>query len=169
MNRPSSRDSIDAVVERVRALPSATVTISPMDPVEETPVVASLFELDGTTPIDMSTVTDVRYTWWAGEGDSPDTITEWELVPPSLAGSRSASFTPDDSVLGQYLRVAVSYVDSDGMFRSATSPVSNTPVAAGPNQAPVGLAVLSNTPVVPGTQMTVQLPTDPDGIPERAT
>jgi len=149
-------------------LPSAAVTMDPMDPVEDSPVTASLWMPgeEGTTPFDTSVVTNLRYTWWAGEGDSPSTITEWEQIPPSTAGGASPQYIPDYNVIDQYLRVTVSYTDVDGMFRSATSAVSTSPVAAGPNHPPTGTAVLSVSPIVPGTQFTTALPQDADGLEE---
>jgi hypothetical protein len=145
----------------VQCEPSAVVTLSPLDPVEGEPVTSSVWDAaDPAVPFNLAEVTNLSYTWWAGEGDAPDNITEWEV----LIGASGASYTPGSESLGSYLRVTVSYTDAEGFFRSATSAPTNTPVAAGVNEPPTNLAVLSTSPITPGTQLTVQLPIDPDGI-----
>ena len=85
--------------------PSALVTLDTADPfLEGTTATANLLETDGVTPFDTSGVTALRYTWWAGEGDTPNTISEWEEVI-NPAGSGSNQFVLTNETVGMYIRV----------------------------------------------------------------
>ena len=74
---------------------------------------------------------------------------------------------PDNASIGQYLRVTVSYTDTDGFFRTATSATSLT-VVENVNQPAAGLTVNHTTPLIPGVQISAGSPTDPDGFNEDA-
>jgi putative cell wall-binding protein/Ca2+-binding RTX toxin-like protein len=144
-------------------LPTAQVTMTPTTPTEGEAVTAELWAPGevGTTPFDTSEVTNLRYTWWSGEGDSPDNIGEWEELLNPL-GSASATYVPTQEAVGQYLMVTASYTDSDGFFRAASSAVSEQPVADVPH--PGSLAPLSHAiPLVPAAPIAAGVPTDPDG------
>ena len=144
-------------------LPTAEVTMTPTTPTEGEAVTAQLWAPGevGSTPFDTSAVTNLRYTWWSGEGDSPDNIGEWEELLNPL-GSASATYVPTQEAVGQYLMVTASYTDSDGFFRAASSAVSEQPVADVPH--PGSLAPLAHAiPLVPGSSIAAGVPTDPDG------
>lgn len=141
------------------------VELSTDSPVEDVPIDVVLFEPDGVTPFDTTGVTNLQYTWWAGEGDSPETIGEWEqVVIPG--GASTNPYSPDDSTVGQYLRVSVSYTDSGGNFRAATSPTTAN-VVENVNDVPTGISLLfQNDPLAPtvGQLISSTFPTDGDGI-----
>lgn len=144
--------------------PTAEVTMDVTDPVEGEPVTAQLWEIGGTVPFDTTNVTNVRYTWWAGEGDSPETITEWEALINPL-GSSSPVFVPGQGETGQYLMVTASYTDTDGRFRTATSAVSATPVVDVTGAGTLPALVHPDPLVLPQTLLST-IPTDPDGVAE---
>ena len=102
-----------------------------------------------------------RYSWWAGEGETAETVTEWEELLNPL-GTGSCVFVPGQDAVGMYLRVTVSYTDAGGNFRTATSGVSRTPVAEGPT-GPGTLLMLHATPLTPGIGIPAGVPVDPDG------
>lgn len=150
----------------VSCAPSAAVSMTPMGPVEASPVQAEVWQVDENgaatdVPFDLNGVTNVRFTWWAGEGDTPDTISEWEEVPNPL-GNSSSVFVPGQSEVGMYLRVTVSYTDADGQFRTASSAVSDSQVAEGPT-GPGSLVMQHAVPLIPGVVIPAGVPTDPDG------
>jgi len=144
----------------------AAVTMTPMDPVEAEPVVAEVWEADANgdptdAPYDLQGMTNVRYTWWAGEGDNAENVSEWEQLPNPL-GTASNVYVPDQSAVGQLLRVTVSWTDADGTFQTVTSAVSDTPVAEGPSGS--GTVVLMHPePLLVGSTIVAGPPTDPDG------
>ncbi len=143
--------------------PSAVVTLTTEDPfLEGTTATANLLETDGETPFDTSDVTALRYTWWVGEGGTPETISEWEEVI-NPAGSGSNAFVLTNETVGMFIRVTVSYVDADGLFRTATSAVSPTTVV-NVNQ-PGALTLGSEVPQV-GVALAAGSPTDGDGFSE---
>ncbi|WP_164863462.1 peroxidase family protein [Agromyces sp. LHK192] len=150
----------------VSCAPTAAVTMDPTAPVEGDPVTASVWQVDGAgdptdVPFDLSQVTNVRYAWWGGEGDTVDTVTEWEEIPNPL-GSGSSVFVPDQLAVGLFLRVTVSYTAPDGTFRTTTSAVSDAQVAEGPT-GPGTLVMLHANPLTPGLAIPAGTPTDPDG------
>ena len=146
--------------EWVSCEPSAFVQMSPMDPVEGQPVTATLWEDEAfTVDFDESAVTNLLYTWWAGEGDTPATVGEWEV----LVTSPDATYVPDQSAVGQFLRVTVGYTDpNDGQFRAARSAVSTTQVQD--VQQNGTLAMQSVAPFTVGTPIVPGVPSDPDGL-----
>ncbi|MCD2442567.1 cell wall-binding repeat-containing protein [Agromyces sp. SYSU K20354] len=142
---------------------SAVVTLDTADPFNEgTTATANLFETDGVTPFDTSAVTALRYSWWAGEGDTPETVNEWEEVV-NPAGSGSNEFVLTNETVGMFIRVTVSYVDADGFFRTATSATSPATVV-NVNQ-PGALTLGSAVPQV-GVALAAGSPTDGDGFSE---
>lgn len=146
--------------------PTAAVTLAPLAPVEADPVSAFVWQVDADgnatdVPFDVNTVTNLRYEWWAGESDTVDTVTEWEVVP-NLLGSASPVFIPSQAEVGMFLRVTVSYTDADGNFRTATSAVSEQPVAEGPS-GPGTLVMMHAMPLIPGIVIPAGTPVDPDG------
>ncbi|MFE5410550.1 cell wall-binding repeat-containing protein [Microbacterium sp. NPDC056569] len=146
--------------EWVSCLPSAFVQMAPMDPIEGQPVTATLWQDEAfTVDFDESTVTNLLYTWWAGEGDTADTVGEWEV----LVTSPNATYTPDQSAVGQFLRVTVGYTDpTDGQFRAARSAVSTSQVQD--VQQNGTLALQSVAPFVVGVPIIPGVPDDPDGL-----
>ncbi|MBB1510000.1 peroxidase family protein [Tessaracoccus sp. MC1756] len=145
-------------------LPTAEVTMDTDSPVEGQPVTALLWEVGGTEPFDTSNVTNLRYTWWAGEGDTPDAIGEWEAIVNPLT-STSNVFVPTQAEVGQFLMVTASYTDADGLFRTATSAVSANPVAD--LSSPGTLAPLAHPdPLVLPQTLLAGVPSDPDGLAE---
>lgn len=150
----------------VSCTPTAAVTMTPTEPVEADPVTAQVWTVDGNgaatdLPFDLSQVTNVRYAWWGGEGDTVETVTEWEQLPNPL-GTGSNVFVPDQSAVGLFLRVTVSYTEADGTFRTTTSAVSDAPVAEGPTGSGT-LIMLHANPLIPGASIPAGSPTDPDG------
>jgi len=112
-------------------------TDTPTDGSTATPssITARLLQLDGTTPFDLTGATNVVYTW--SSTASPivaDSV--WEEAENPL-GSASPTFelTLDDLV-GQSLRVTVTWTGADGLLRSVTSGPTANPVAADPGDAP---------------------------------
>lgn len=79
--------------------------------VEGDEVVATVLALDGTSPFDMTGVTNLRFTWWAGEGSAND-ISEWEQIATTSAdpGNPTVSrLVMDDLAADQVVRVIVNY------------------------------------------------------------
>ncbi|QKJ19199.1 cell wall-binding repeat-containing protein [Microbacterium hominis] len=108
------------------------VVMDSTDPVEGTPVTAQLFQSTSlgvatATPFDTTGVTNLRFTWWGGDGEAPNAITDWQpLINP--LGSSSPTYVPDADSVDLYLRVVVSLVGADSVYRQAASPISDTPV-----------------------------------------
>lgn len=151
--------------------PLAAVTISTDAPVEGTPITATLVATDGVTPLDASEFTDIEFIWWAGEGDTPATVGEWEeLVRTSpAAGSgvtASSSYTPEDAAVDQFMRVTVNFTDSAGLRHSATSPVTTNTVQ-NQNDPATGLSLsYGGAPAGPAVgQLILATPiSDGDGV-----
>lgn len=151
--------------------PLAAVTISTDAPVEGTPVTATLVATDGVTPLDASEFTDIEFIWWAGEGDTPATVGEWEeLVRTSpAAGSgvtASSSYTPEDAAVDQFMRVTVNFTDSAGLRHAATSPVTTNTVQ-NQNDPATGLSLsYGGAPAGPAVgQLILATPiSDGDGV-----
>ncbi|WP_092919148.1 peroxidase family protein [Agrococcus baldri] len=124
--------------------PVGTVTLSTDAPVEDVPITASLMELDGVTPLDVSEFTSIEFTWWAGEGDTPDTVSEWEeLVTISATvtdGAATSTYAPPDAAVDQFLRVTASYIDTAGL-RQTTGSAVTTGVVLNGNDVPTGLSI----------------------------
>jgi putative cell wall-binding protein len=146
--------------EWMACLPSAYVQMAPMEPIEGQPVTATLWQDEAfTVDFDESSVTNLLYTWWAGEGDTADTVGEWEV----LVTSPNATYTPDQTAVGQFLRVTVGYTDpADGQFRAARSAVSTSQVQD--VQQNGSLVMESLAPFTVGTPIIPGIPTDPDGL-----
>jgi hypothetical protein len=142
----------------------AQVLLDTANPVEDAPVSATLADLDGD-PIDTTGFTNVQYTWWGGEGEDANSITEWEqLALVNVNAGQPASptaFTPGDTAVGQFLRVTVSYLDASGIARVATSTPTATPVQ-NVNDVPTAPTII----VSPSGLLTVTPPTDGDGFNE---
>jgi putative cell wall-binding protein/Ca2+-binding RTX toxin-like protein len=143
---------------------SAQVLLDTESPVEDTPITATVTDLGGN-PIDTTGFTNVQYTWWGGEGEDANTITEWEqLALINVNAGQPASpttFTPGDTAVGQFLRVTVSYLDAGGIARvAASAPAPN--VVANVNDVPTAPTII----VSPSGLLTVTPPTDGDGFNE---
>ena len=137
--------------------------MSPTEPIEGQPVTATLWnDAAGTIPFDEPGATDIRYTWWAGEGDTVDTIGEWEVLSQSQI---EATYTPTQEAVGQFLRVTVSYIAANGEFRTAQAAVSTAPVQDVP--AAGALVFTAPSPSV-GQFIAAGIPTDGDGIAEES-
>jgi hypothetical protein len=110
-----------------------------------------------TVPFDEPGISNLRYTWWAGEGDTAETVSEWEVLSLSQT---SPTYVPDQAAVGMFLRVTVSYTAADGLFRAARSATSTSPVAdvAGP-----GALIFTETNPTVGDPIAAGIPTDPDG------
>lgn len=142
----------------------AQVVLDTANPVEDSPVTATVTDLDGN-PLDTTGFTNVQYTWWGGEGDNANSITEWEqLALVNVNAGQPASpttFTPGDLAVGQFLRVTVSYLDAGGIARVAASAPTAQPVA-NVNDVATAPAII----VSPSGLLTVTPPTDGDGFNE---
>jgi hypothetical protein len=137
---------------------TAFATIAPTDPIEGQPVTASLWNDEAHTVVfDEPGASNIRYTWWAGEGDTADTIGEWEVL--SL-NQTSPTYIPTQESTGQFLRVTVSYLAANGEFRTAQAAVSTSPVLD--VQGPGALTFTVAAPSVGGV-IAAGIPTDPDG------
>jgi putative cell wall-binding protein/Ca2+-binding RTX toxin-like protein len=153
-------ENAEGVLDWVSCEASAFVQMTPMEPVEGQPVTATLWQdAEFEQDFDENAVTNLLYTWWAGEGDTADTVGEWEV----LATSPNPSYTPDQSAVGQFLRVTVGYTDpTDGLFRAARSAVSTTPVADVAQNGSLTLG--SEAPFLVGVPIIAGFPSDPDGL-----
>ena len=73
--------------------------LSTDSPVEDQPVTATLQAVGGGA-FDATGVTNVQYTWWAGEGEDAANVTEWEpLVVVNVNAGQDPTtntYTPDD-------------------------------------------------------------------------
>jgi hypothetical protein len=144
--------------ELVSCVQTAFATIAPTDPVEGGPVTATLWADEARTiPFAEPGITNLRYTWWAGEGDTADTVGEWEVL--SL-NQTSPTYIPTQEAVGQFLRVTVSYVAANGEFRTAQRAVSTSQVADVQN--PGALTFTVAAPSVGGV-IAAGIPTDADG------
>ncbi|MDL5352751.1 peroxidase family protein [Microbacterium sp. zg-YB36] len=144
----------------------AAVTMTPTEPIEAQPVTANVWAADAAgapteVPFDLQAVTNLRYTWWGGEGETVETVTEWEELPNPL-GTGSGIYVPDQAAVGLLLRVTASWTAADGSFATATSPVSDAAVAEGPS-GPGTLLIDHADPLQPGALILVGTPSDPDG------
>jgi Ca2+-binding RTX toxin-like protein len=137
---------------------TAFATMTPTAPIEGQPVTAALWNDElRTIEFDEPGATNFRYTWWAGEGDTADTIGEWEVL--SL-NSTSPTYIPTQESTGQFLRVTVSYLAANGEFRTAQAAVSTAPVVDVPGSGSLTFTVPA--PSVGGA-IAAGIPTDPDG------
>ena len=144
--------------ELVSCVQTAFATIAPTAPVEGTPVTATLWnDEDGTVPFNEPGATNIRYTWWAGEGDTAETVTEWEVLSLNQV---SPTYTPTQEAVGQFLRVTVNYLAANGEFRTARAAVSTAPVED--VQFPGSLTFTNPSPTE-GQFIAAGIPTDPDG------
>jgi len=142
----------------VSCVQTAFATMDPTAPIEGSPVTASVWADEaGTIPFAEEGATNLRYTWWAGEGDTPDTIGEWEVLALNQV---SNTFVPTQESVGQFLRVTVSYTGADGQLRTARAAISTAQVAD--VQGPGALVFTAPSPTV-GQVIAAGIPTDPDG------
>ena len=97
------------------------------------------------------------YQWYASPTGLDGTFT-------AIAGATSASYTPAQTQIGQFLQVVASFADAFGVVETITSsitaPVQNT------NDAPVGAPLLSPLPALEDSVLTANTSgiTDEDGI-----
>src|SRR5690606_30840092 len=126
---------------------------------------------DGVTPLDVSEFTNIQFTWWAGEGETPDTVSEWEeLVTISATvtdGAATSTYTPDDAAVDQFLRVTASYTDTAGLRQTTGSAVTASTVVNA-NDLPTGLSIgYSGAPAAApqvGQLLLASSVTDGDGL-----
>ena len=98
---------------------AGTISYSPTTPKARIPLTASLTDPDGS-------VTGELWAWeLSSDGNSWSTI----------SGATSATYTPSDDDLNQYLRASVSYSDGQGSGKSAKGQSAGA-VANGPNRSP---------------------------------
>ena len=132
---------------------AGTVTYYPTVPRARIPLTARLTDPDGG-------VTDESWTWeLSSDGSSWSTI----------SGAESATYTPADSDVGNFLRAVASYTDGQGAGKSAEGPAT-VAVTTGPNRSPsmqsagtdISIEVAENTAAATeiGAPVTT---TDPDG------
>ena len=100
-----------------------TVTLSSLQPIEGTPLTATLDDPDEVSGI-------VTWSWES----SPNGSSSWT----SISGETSASYTPVPAYVGDYLRATASYTDEEGGGKSAQA-ISANAVELAPvvNEAPV--------------------------------
>jgi Ca2+-binding RTX toxin-like protein len=97
------------------------------------------------------------YQWYASPTGLDGTFT-------AIAGATSASYTPAQAQVGQFLQVVASFTDAFGTVETITSsitaPVQNT------NDAPVGTTLLSPLPALEDAVLTADTSaiTDEDGM-----
>lgn len=97
------------------------------------------------------------YQWYASPTGLDGTFT-------AIAGATSASYTPGQALVGQFLQVVASFTDAFGTVETITSsitaPVQNT------NDAPVGTTLLSPLPALEDAVLTANTSaiTDEDGM-----
>lgn len=151
--------------------PLGAVTMSTEAPVEDAQITATLVATDGVTPLDASEFTGIEFIWWAGEGDSPATVSEWEELvrtgPAAGSGvTAMSSYTPADAAVNQFMRVTVNFTDSAGLRHSATSPVTTSAVE-NRNDPAVGLSLAyTGSPAGPpvATLLRATPISDADGV-----
>ena len=99
-----------------------TVTLSSLQPIEGTPLTATLDDPDDVSG---------SATWlWAG---SPNGSSSWTPI----SGATSASYTPVPADVGDYLRATASYTDEEGAGKSAQAVSANAvELAPSMNEAP---------------------------------
>ena len=92
-----------------------TVTLSSLQPIEGTPLTATLDDPDDVSG---------SATWlWAG---SPSGSSSWTLI----SGATAATYTPDAAAEGRFLRATASYDDGEGSGKSAEGVSANVVQAA---------------------------------------
>jgi Ca2+-binding RTX toxin-like protein len=147
----------------VSCVQTAFATMEPTTPTEGMPVTAFLWsDAARTIPWAEDGATNVRYTWWAGEGDTADTVSEWEVLSLNQV---SPTYVPTQEAVGQFLRVTVSYLAQNGEFRTAERAVSTAQVADVQSNGALTFTVAA--PSV-GSPIAAGIPTDPDGIFEES-
>ena len=103
---------------------AGTVTLSTTQPIEGTPLTATLDDPDDVIP--------GSETWrWAR---SPNGYSSWTTI----SGATADTYTPDAADVGRYLLAAVSYTDGEGASKRALADSVNSvlPVPVGPNEPP---------------------------------
>ena len=124
---PSGADDTITVTITVNNVDEpGTVTLSSTQPIEGTPLTATLDDPDDVSG---------SATWsWAR---SPNGTSSWTLI----SGATSASYTPVPADVGRYLRVTTSYTDGEGSGKSAQGVSANRvqPAPVAPNEPPVFL------------------------------
>jgi Ca2+-binding RTX toxin-like protein len=143
---------VTAAVENVNDVPLGTVTISDMTPAEDAALVATnaFTDADGLNGVAFT------YVWEA----SADGIGDWTEV-----GDGSATFSPPQSTVGQFLRVTVNYVDGNGTPESVTSAV--TAAVTNTNDLAFGNVAFDVADATQGVEITatVDFVEDEDGLP----
>ncbi len=118
-------------------------TDTPTDGTTDVPgtITAELFQLDGTTAFDLTGATNVVYTWSATVAPiAPESV--WAEVTNPLGNASATLALSDDDLVGQFLRVTVTWTGPDGFLRTATSGPTANPVAADPAEPLVPVAPL---------------------------
>ncbi|MFC5337624.1 peroxidase family protein [Leucobacter denitrificans] len=169
-------------IERLQFLDSCVIldsengTMAPCEPVGEivltfedplnegTNVVAELLDNEGNA-FDLSEATNVRYTWFGGEGGSPAEITEIEEltiggVAPDPGTPNMSTYVPTDDAVEQYLQVNVKF-EIDGTLYTVVSPWTTLAVV-NVNDPGVPPAIVG--PLEVGSTLAVTVPQDEDGI-----
>ena len=122
---PSSLDDTITVTITVNNVDEAgTVTLSTTQPIEGTPLTATLDDPDDVIP--------GSETWrWAR---SPNGYSSWTTI----SGATADTYTPDAADVGRFLLAAVSYTDGEGAGKRALADSVNSvlPVPVAPNEPP---------------------------------
>lgn len=143
---------VTAPVENVNDVPLGTVLISDTTPEEDVPLVATnaFTDADGLAGVAFT------YVWEA----SANGTTGWTEV-----GDGSATFSPPQSTVGQFLRVTVNYVDGNGTAESLTSAV--TSVVTNTNDLASGIVAFDVAEPTQGAVITATIEdlADEDGLP----
>jgi Ca2+-binding RTX toxin-like protein len=145
--------AVTAPVENVNDAPVGTVLISDMTPAEDALLVATnaFTDADGLNGVAFT------YVWEA----SADGVDGWTEV-----GDGSATFSPPQSTVGQFLRVTVNYVDGNGTAESITSAVT-TAAVTNTNDLATGIVAFDVADATQGVTITASLEgvADEDGLP----
>ena len=117
-------DTIEVTIIVNNVDEAGTVTLSTTQPIEGTPLTATLDDPDDVIP--------GSETWrWAR---SPNGYSSWTTI----SGATADTYTPDAADVGRYLLAAVSYTDEEGASKRALADSVNSvlPVPVGPNEPP---------------------------------
>ena len=116
-------DTIEVTITVNNVDEPGTVTLSSLQPIEGTPLTATLDDPDDVSG---------SATWsWAG---SPNGSSSWTPI----SGETSATYTPVTADVTRFLRATASYTDGEGSGKSAQVVSANRvlPVPVAPNEPP---------------------------------
>lgn len=136
---------------------------------EDKPVTATILGLGGV-PFDTTGVSNVRYSWYAGEPGDGNDIGEWELLlstAPNRGTLTESTWPVTDAAAGSVLRVVVNYTGPDGRVRAIVSEATAETVA-NVNDAPSAVVLRTAEGLHVGAGAIAQPFTDGDGLAEAA-